>query len=78
VEWVLTPDFGFYPPDKHGEYRVEMERLKLWRYARVIYDAGMHLGHVSVEEGVNLMTSDVMFAEPYSSIQSARRRSDAE
>ena len=69
VEWVLTPDFGFYPPDKHDEYRVEMERLKLWRYARVIYDAGMHLGHVSVEEAVNLMTSDVMFAEPYSFLQ---------
>ena len=43
--------------------------LKLWRYARVIYDAGMHLGYVSVEEGVNLMTSDVMFAEPYSFLQ---------
>ena len=69
VEWVLTPDYGFYPPDKHDEYRVEMERLKLWRYARVIYDAGMHLGYVSVDEGVNLMTSDVMFAEPYSFLQ---------
>jgi uncharacterized protein (DUF885 family) len=69
VEWVLTPDFGFYPPDKQDEYRVEMERLKLWRYARVIYDAGMHLGHVTVDEAVDLMTSDVMFAEPYSFLQ---------
>ena len=69
VEWVLTPDFGFYPPEKEAEYRVEMERLKLWRYARVIYDAGMHLGYVSVEEAVTLMTNDVMFAEPYSFLQ---------
>ncbi len=69
VEWVLTPDFGYYPPDKQDEYRVEMERLKLWRYARVIYDAGMHLGHVTVDEAVDLMTSEVMFAEPYSFLQ---------
>jgi hypothetical protein len=69
VEWVLTPDFGYYPPDKQDEYRVEMERLKLWRYARVIYDAGMHLGYVTVDEAVDLMTSDVMFAEPYSFLQ---------
>ncbi len=46
-----------------------MERLKLWRYARVIYDAGMHLGYVTVDEAVDLMTSDVMFAEPYSFLQ---------
>ncbi len=69
VEWVLTPQYGYYPPEKQKEYEVEMERLKLWRYARVIYDAGMHLGHVTVEEGVDLMTSDVMFAEPYSFLQ---------
>ncbi len=69
VEWVLTPEHGFYPPDKHDEYMVEMERLKLWRYVRVIYDAGMHLGLVDVDEAVNLMTNDVMFAEPYSFMQ---------
>lgn len=69
VEWVLTPDFGYYPPSKEAEYRVEMERLKLWRYARVIYDAGMHLGHVTVDEAVDLMTGDVMFAEPYAELQ---------
>lgn len=69
VEWVLTPEFGYYPPEKQHEYEVEMERLKLWRYARVIYDAGMHLGHVTVDEAVDLMTSDVMFAEPYSFLQ---------
>jgi len=69
VEWVLTPEFGFYPPDRQKEYEVEMERLKLWRYARVIYDAGMHLGYVTVDEAVDLMTSDVMFAEPYSFLQ---------
>jgi uncharacterized protein (DUF885 family) len=69
VEWILTPEFGFYPPEKQLEYRVEMERLKLWRYARVIYDAGMHLGHVSVDEAVDLMSSDVMFAEPYAFLQ---------
>jgi uncharacterized protein (DUF885 family) len=69
VEWILTPEFGFYPPEKQLEYRVEMERLKLWRYARVIYDTGMHLGHVSVDEAVDLMSSDVMFAEPYAFLQ---------
>jgi uncharacterized protein (DUF885 family) len=69
VEWVLTPEHGFYPADKHDEYLLEMERLKLWRYVRVIYDAGMHLGLVDVEEAVNLMTNDVMFAEPYSFMQ---------
>lgn len=69
VEWVLTPDFGYYPADKQDEYRLEMERLKLWRYARVIYDAGMHLGKVTVDEAVDLMTNDVMFARPYSFLQ---------
>ena len=46
-----------------------MERLKLWRYARVIYDTGMPLGHVTVDEAVEMMTGDVMFAEPYSFLQ---------
>lgn len=69
VEWILTPEFGFYPPEKQAEYEVEMERLKLWRYARVIYDIGMHLGHVTVDEAVELMTGDVMFAEPYAFLQ---------
>lgn len=69
VEWILTPEFGFYPPEKQAEYLVEMERLKLWRYARVIYDMGMHLGHVTVDEAVELMTGDVMFAEPYAFLQ---------
>ncbi len=69
VEWILTPEFDFYPPDRQAEYVVEMERLKLWRYARVIYDAGMHLGYVTVDEAVELMTGDVMFAEPYAFLQ---------
>ena len=69
VEWILTPEFGFYPEEKQAEYLVEMERLKLWRYARVIYDMGMHLGHVTVDEAVELMTGDVMFAEPYAFLQ---------
>ncbi len=69
VEWVLTPQFNYYPPERQREYEVEMERLKLWRYARVIYDAGMHLGHVTVDEAVDMMTGDVMFDEYYSFLQ---------
>jgi hypothetical protein len=69
VEWVLTPEHGFYPQDKQALYTVEMERLKLWRYARVIYDAGMHLGKVSFEEAVDLMTSGVLFPERFAALQ---------
>lgn len=69
VEWVLTPEFDFYPADRHAEFLVEMERLKLWRYARVIYDIGMHTGRVSFDEAVDLMTGGVMFAERFSRMQ---------
>jgi uncharacterized protein (DUF885 family) len=69
VEWVLAPEHGFYPPDKQAEYLVEMERNKLWRYARVIYDAGMHSGRVSVEEAQQLMHQGVLFAERFAFIE---------
>jgi len=69
VEWVLAPEHGFYPAEKQGEYRVEMERNKLWRYARVIYDAGMHTGKVSFEEARQLMSSGVLFAERFAFIE---------
>lgn len=62
VEWFLAPEFGFYPRDKEADYRVEMERNKLWRYARVIYELGMHMGYVSVNEAVQLMHDGVLFS----------------
>jgi uncharacterized protein (DUF885 family) len=63
VEWVLTPEHGFFPPEKQKEYMVEMERNKLWRYARVVYDTGMHTGKVSVDEAVQLLRDGVLFSE---------------
>jgi uncharacterized protein (DUF885 family) len=69
VEWVLAPEHGFNPPEKQAEYLVEMERNKLWRYARVIYDAGMHSGRVSVEEAQQLMHQGVLFAERFAFIE---------
>ncbi len=72
VEWVLTPQHGFYPPEKQKEYMVEMERNKLWRYARVIADAGMHTGKVSFDEALQLMHQGVLFSERFAFIQVER------
>lgn len=69
IEWDLVPNYGFYPTDKQDIYQIEKERNKLWRYARPIYDAGMHLGKVSVDEAVNIMHQGVLFAERFAFIE---------
>ena len=69
IEWDLIPNYGFYPADKQDVYQIEMERNKLWRYARPIYDAGMHIGKVSVDEAVHLMHRGVLFAERFAFIE---------
>jgi hypothetical protein len=63
VEFFLAPEFGFYPADRRAEVMVEMERNKLWRYARTIYEMGMHTGKVSFDEAVQLMHHGVLFSE---------------
>lgn len=69
IEWDLVPNHGFYPPERQDVYRIEMERNKLWRYARVVYDAGMHTGKVSVDEAVHVMHRGVLFAERFAFIE---------
>jgi hypothetical protein len=69
IEWDLVPNYGFYPTDKQDIYQIEKERNKLWRYARPIYDAGMHIGKVSVDEAVNIMHQGVLFAERFAFIE---------
>ena len=63
IEWDLVPHYGFYPADRQDVYQIEQERNKLWRYARVIYDAGMHTENVTVDEAINIMHRGVLFAE---------------
>lgn len=69
IEWDLVPHYGFYPADKQDIYQIEQERNKLWRYARPIYDAGMHTGKVSVDEAINIMHRGVVFAERFAFIE---------
>ena len=69
IEWDLVPNYGFYPPDRQDVYQIEKERNKLWRYARVIYDAGMHTGRVRVDEAVHTMHRGVLFAERFAFIE---------
>ncbi|MDA0681550.1 MAG: DUF885 family protein [Proteobacteria bacterium] len=69
IEWDLIPNYGFYPADKQDVYQIEKERNKLWRYARPIYDAGMHLGKVGVDEAVHIMHRGVLFAERFAFIE---------
>lgn len=54
IEWELTPNYGFYPPEKQELYTLEMLRLKLWRMGRVINDSGLHTGRMSYDEAVAL------------------------
>lgn len=61
VEWELTPNYGFYPPDKQELYTLEMLRLKLWRMGRVIIDSGLHTGRMSYDEAVELETDRIGF-----------------
>ena len=51
IEWELTPNNGFYPPDKQDLYTLEMLRLKLWRMGRVIIDSGLHTGRLELRRG---------------------------
>ena len=69
IEWDLVPHYGFYPADKQDIYQIEQERNKLWRYARPIYDAGMHTGKVSVDEAIHIMHRGVVFAERFAFIE---------
>ncbi len=69
IEWDLVPHYGFYPADKQAIYQIEQERNKLWRYARPIYDAGMHTGKVSVDEAIHIMHRGVVFAERFAFIE---------
>jgi uncharacterized protein (DUF885 family) len=61
IEWELTPNYGFYPPDKQELYRLEMLRLKLWRMGRVIIDSGLHTGKMSYDDAVTLESETIGF-----------------
>lgn len=61
IEWELTPNNGFYPPDKQDLYTLEMLRLKLWRMGRVIIDSGLHTGRLGYDEAVQLESERIGF-----------------
>lgn len=61
IEWELTPNYGFYPPEKQELYTLEMLRLKLWRMGRIIIDSGLHTGRMSYDEAVELETDRIGF-----------------
>jgi uncharacterized protein (DUF885 family) len=61
IEWELTPNYGFYPPEKQDLYTLEMLRLKLWRMGRVIIDSGLHTGRMSYDEALELETDRIGF-----------------
>jgi Bacterial protein of unknown function (DUF885) len=61
IEWELTPNNGFYPPDKQELYTLEMLRLKLWRMGRVIVDSGLHTGRMGYDEAVQLESERIGF-----------------
>lgn len=61
IEWELTPNYGFYPPDKQELYTLEMLRLKLWRMGRVIIDSGLHTGRMTYDEALELETDRIGF-----------------
>ncbi len=61
IEWELTPNYGFYPPDKQDLYTLEMLRLKLWRMGRVIIDSGLHTGRMSYDEALELESERIGF-----------------
>jgi hypothetical protein len=61
IEWELTPNNGFYPPDKQELYTLEMLRLKLWRMGRVIIDSGLHTGRMGYDEAVQLESERIGF-----------------
>jgi hypothetical protein len=61
IEWELTPNYGFYPPDKQDLYTLEMLRLKLWRMGRVIIDSGLHTNRMGYDEAVQLESERIGF-----------------
>jgi hypothetical protein len=61
IEWELTPNYGFYPPDKQELYTLEMLRLKLWRMGRVIIDSGLHTARMDYDEAVQLESERIGF-----------------
>lgn len=54
----LMQETGFLPNEK---IHLRQLQLRLWRNARVIYDAGMHTGKMTYEEAIHLMTDKVGF-----------------
>lgn len=54
----LFTETGFMPSDK---IKLRQLQLRLWRNARVIYDAGMQTGRMTREEAIALMTDKVGF-----------------
>lgn len=61
IEWELTPNYGFYPPEKQELYTLEMLRLKLWRMGRIIIDSGLHTGRMTYDDAVELETDRIGF-----------------
>lgn len=61
IEWELTPNYGFYPPDRQDLYTLEMLRLKLWRMGRVIIDSGLHTGRMGYDDAVQLESERIGF-----------------
>ncbi len=54
----LMRETGFLPNDR---ILLRQLQLRLWRNARVIYDAGLHTGKMTYEEAISLMTDKVGF-----------------
>ncbi len=54
----LFRETGFFPNDK---ILLRQLQLRLWRNARVIYDAGMHTGKMTYDDAVKLMVEKVGF-----------------
>ena len=63
VEWELTPDpqYGWYPEEKQDIYELEMLRAKMWRFGRVIIDAGLHTGRLDYDEALELESNTLGF-----------------
>ena len=56
----LMEETGFFPSER---IHLRQLQLRLWRIARVVYDAGMHTGLLGYREAISLMTERVGFLE---------------
>ena len=56
----LMQETGFFPSER---IHLRQLQLRLWRIARVVYDAGMHTGLLEYREAIRLMTDRVGFLE---------------